>query len=74
MADERRAHEVDVAIATIGFLGQSFNGKFRPDRANPFRAHEPEREKTPEERKAESEEGWALLREGLKFLAGGRGG
>lgn len=73
MADARREHEFDVAIGIIAFLGQSFNGKFRPADANPYRDRGPEREKTPEEKAEESKEGWELLGAALKSMAGSRG-
>lgn len=74
MADERRAHDYDVALATVAYLGAAVQGKLRPAEMNPYRA-EPPREKTPEQKAEESEEGWGLLKAGLEFLVktGGRG-
>lgn len=75
MADARREHEYDVAVATVCYFGQAWNGKFRPGDANPYReGREVGRVKTREEREEDSKEGWALLREGLRQLAGQRGG
>ena len=70
MADARREHEHDVAIAAVGYFGAALAKKLRPDSANPYRDRGPARRKTRKELEEESKEGFAVLGAGLKFLAG----
>ena len=70
MADARREHEYDVAIATVCYFGGAMSGSLRPTEANPYRERPP---KTPEEREEESREGWEFLKSCLKQVAGQRG-
>jgi hypothetical protein len=66
MANARREHDHDVAIATICHLGASFAGQFRPAGANPYRDEPP---KSEAQKKAESDEGWERLKGGLAWIA-----
>jgi hypothetical protein len=68
MADARREQEFDVALATIAYLGSAMGGTLRAEDANPYREKAP---KTPEQKAEESKEGFALLGEFLKGMAGG---
>jgi hypothetical protein len=66
MADARREQEFDVALATIAYLGSAMGGTLRAEDANREKAP-----KTPEQKAEESKEGFALLGEFLKGMAGG---
>lgn len=68
MADARREHEFDVALATVGYLGAAMGGRLNAEDANPYREKTP---KTPEQKAEESKEGFALLGDFLKGMAGG---
>jgi hypothetical protein len=70
MADARREHEYDVALATIGYLGAAWSGRLRPSEANPYRDRPPG---GAADRDDEAGQGWELLRNCLKGLAGQRG-
>lgn len=72
MADERREHEYDVAIQTICYLTQSFNGTFKPNNANPIRKARTELLLQNQKVDDRGKEALALLGAGLRLFCVGK--
>lgn len=70
MANSKRELEYDIAIQTIVYFTQAWNGQLKPSQANPY--CDIDRIKTPEQREEEAKEGWAILKTGLQLFSTGR--
>lgn len=69
MADGRREHDYDVAIATIGYLGKGLNKDLEGE-LNPIRAVRLIQSKTEEMLEDENQTAWLVLKRGLSLIAG----
>lgn len=68
MADAKREHEYDIAIATIGYLNMAIGGEIVGQELNPYRCLI--RSKTKEEIEDDTITGFGFLRRGLLAVMG----